>query len=192
MATVSTSTVPSTVPSYRDRIDASAEREGVAVDTLYSEYMDEPAPETTRQLMLSQARAAEALGIQRERVPNYCRHAAVMAWLRICDGRPYQLKLYWENDNDRLRQAARRIRRAELLDKLRHVRKSRWIGLPEAAKLTALGERTLQRACIMGRIPARREFTPRRGRGDTGRWVVRVYDLRRLLADKLGGKAVAA
>lgn len=177
--------------SLTSSVDAAAEREAAAIERLAELTGDAPQP-TRLQIALSLASEAAERGLAAPKRHPY-------AWQRSCEahakiataplsylvwGPPASKRI--PSENNVLRRAARQIRRSQLLDQLRNVPKSRWLGLVEAARLSGLGQRTLQRACEMGKLPARRVKIGQ------GRWYVRACALRAVLSAKIGGKPVAA
>ena len=168
-------------------IDAVAEREGEAVERLAELLGDDP-PQTRRQVAIGQASAAQALGIEPERLPRYCRQAAVMAHLRMLDAfkqrKPHRIKFYWENANDRNRQAQRRLERANRLLTIRFASGDIFLSIPQAAKVSGMSERRISFWCQQGMVRAEREWddmTPTHGNA----WMVHLGSLREKMARKL-------
>lgn len=171
-------------------IDAQAEREGLAEAAL-CEMLDRDIPQTLRQIRLGQHRAAEALGLPTPpKFPKYQRAASYRAHAKIATasmqflvyGNPASKRLTPDTFAERKRQAEKRLRRAALLVQLQRLPKRQAMDLDTAAKCSGLGVRTLERAVENGRIGER-----------VGRSrIVRAGELRRLLAEKLNGRPVAA
>jgi len=180
-----------------DSIDASAEREALAIERL-AELLGTSVPQTRLQQVRGAAIAATALGLPEVQKPTYARHASYRAHAKITDANRTLLcfgpRCKYPRENTDAARIAKFRRRLEKLRELNTIPASKWIGISAAAKLSALGERTLQRACLSGTVAAHRDYTPTKtnGVGDRGRYLIQVRDVRRLLELKLSGRAITA
>jgi hypothetical protein len=173
-----------------DQFDAAAEREAIAVSRLCA-MTDTDVPQDRRVVLGRMVSIAKELGIKPARKPRYPRAKVTQWWEGVCASLKAGTipKLDRElplTSIDRERLARRRKMLGECRA-LSAISDRTYLTIPEAAKLSGLAARTLQRHCQEGRLKCERRFN-RHASGTPGKGTLYVQagSIRQYLSRRFG------
>jgi hypothetical protein len=173
-----------------DLLDAAAEREAASIAAL-SAMTDTDVPQDRRVVLGRMVQMAMEMGLKPKARPRYPRAKVTQWWEGVCASlkagtipkldRELPLTSF---DRERL---ARRRKMLGECRALSAISDRTYLTIPEAAKLSGLAARTLQRHCQEGRIKCQRRFN-RHASGTPGKgtFYVNAGSIRQYLSRRFG------